>query len=226
MQLQSEVIAAQARLKAEEANVNANLANIAAATAHANRSSTERSFQNITSPFAGVITQRNIDQGALITSGSENSKLPLFRVARIDTAKVYVDVPQYASRGIHVGQEVSVYIERISRQKLLLEKVARTSVALDSTARTLRTEIHIPNSSLALVPGMYADVNFSIARPSTTVLIPANSLIVRSEGTDVITVKGGKTIHFNRVKLGDDLGKEVEVLAGLNNGGHHCCESV
>ena len=214
---QSQVVAARARLKAEEANVNASNANIAAATAHADRSSTERSFQVITSPFAGVITERNIDQGSLVTAGSENSKLPLFKVARIDTVKAYVDVPQYASRGIRVGQEVSVALKEFP-ERTFTGKVARTSIALDSTARTLRTEIRISNSDLALAPGMYADVSFSIVRPGKTFLIPANSLIVRSEGPQVITLKDGKTIHYSQVKLGEDLGKEVEIVSGLNKG--------
>ncbi len=212
----SEVTAARARLKAEEANVNVSIASIAAATAHADRSSTERSFQIISSPFDGVITERNIDQGALISSGSDNSKLPLFKLARIDTAKVYVDVPQYAARGIHIGQDVNVTLKEFP-DRIFVGKVARTSIALDATARTLRTEIHIPNKDLALVPGMYADVNFSITRPSKTFLVPANSLIVRAEGPQVITLKDGKSIHYSPVKLGEDLGKEVEIIAGLSN---------
>lgn len=96
-------------------------------------------------------------------------------------------------------------------------KVARTSIALDATARTLRTEIHIPNTDLALVPGMYADVNFTMVRPGKTLLIPANSLIVRAEGPQVLTLTGGKNIHYRQVKLGEDLGKQVEVVEGLNN---------
>ncbi len=213
---EAQVIAAKARLKAEEANVNASTANITAATAHANRSSAERSFQNVISPFAGVITERNVDQGTLISSGSDSSKLPLFRVARIDTAKVFVDVPQYASRGVHIGQQVSVTLKEFPG-RTFTGKVVRTSVALDATARTLRTEIHIPNTELSLVPGMYAEVNFTMARPGKTLLIPTNSLILGSEGPRVLTLTSDKKIHYSQVKLGEDLGKEVEVVEGLNN---------
>jgi RND family efflux transporter MFP subunit len=212
----SGVVAARARLNAEEASVSVSSASIAAASAHADRSSTERGFQNVTSPFAGIITERNIDQGTLISSGSDNSKLPLFRLARIDIAKVFVDVPQYAARGVHIGEEVNVTLKEFPG-KTFAGKVARTSFALDATARTLRTEIHIPNPDLALIPGMYADVNFSMARPGKTFIIPANSLIVRAEGPQVVTLSNGKNIHYRQVKLGEDLGKEVEVVEGLNN---------
>ena len=99
----SEVVAARARLRAEEATVDVSDANINAAKARASRSTAEKSFQKVVSPFAGVITERNVDQGTLVSSGSDNSKVPLYKLARIDTVKVYVDVPEYASSGVHVG---------------------------------------------------------------------------------------------------------------------------
>ncbi|MBS1957704.1 MAG: efflux RND transporter periplasmic adaptor subunit [Cyanobacteria bacterium SZAS-4] len=209
----SEVIAARARLKAEEANVNVSAANIATARAHAERSTTEKSFQNVVSPFNGVITERNIDQGMLISSGSDNSRTALFKLARIDTVKVFVDVPQYASNGVRIGQNVRVDLKEFPG-KQYTGKVARTSVALDANARTLRTEIHIPNADFKLVPGMYADVSFAVARPHGTVQIPANALVINSDGTQVLTVSHGKT-HYRKVRLGEDLGKQVEVLSGI-----------
>jgi RND family efflux transporter MFP subunit len=209
----AEVIAARARLKAEEANVTVATANIEAARARSNRSTTQKLFQNVLSPFSGVITERNIDQGSLITSGSDNSRLALFKLARIDTVKVYVDVPQYASSGVRVGQAVDVNLKEFPGVRYQ-GKVARTSIALDPNARTLKTEIHIPNADFKLVPGMYADVSFAVQRPKNTVQIPANALIINSDGTQVITIKNNKT-HYRQVQLGQDLGKEVEVLSGL-----------
>ncbi len=211
---QSSEIAAAARLKAEIANVYASDADINAAQAHANRSVTEKGFQNVVSPFSGVITERNIDDGALVTAGSENSKAILYRVARIDTVKVYVDVPQYAASGIRVGQTVSIKLKEFPGRKFEGE-IARTSVALDPIARTLRTEIHVDNRQLDLKPGMYADVEISVPRTMRVFLIPANSLIVRSSGPQVLTVSRDKRAHYHGVTLGEDLGTEVEVVSGL-----------
>jgi len=211
---EQEVIAAKARLKAEQANVNVNTANIAAAQARANRSASEKSFQNVVSPFAGVITERNVDQGSLVSAGSDNSRLPLYKLARIDIAKVYVDVPQYSASGIRVGQPVSVYLKEVPGREFK-GSVARTSVALDATARTLRTEIHIANPDLLLVPGMYADVSFSVARPADLLLIPANALVMRAEGPQVVTLNARHKVQYRSVKLGEDLGKQVEIVAGL-----------
>ncbi|MBY0357985.1 MAG: efflux RND transporter periplasmic adaptor subunit [Candidatus Obscuribacterales bacterium] len=212
---QSDVLAAAAKLKAERANINVSDATIAAARAHEQRSQTESNFQNVVSPFAGVVTERNFDQGMLVTSGSESSKSPIYRIARIDTVKVFVDVPQYASKGVRAGQTVEIKLKEFP-DRTFNGKVARTSVALDPVARTLRTEIHIDNSALTLAPGMYADVSFKVPRPSNLLLIPANALINRAEGPQVVTVASNHQIHFNKVQLGEDLGNEIEVKSGLS----------
>lgn len=212
--LQSEVVAARARLNAEGANVNVNSANITAAIARADRSVTEKSFQNVVSPFTGVITERNIDTGTLITSGSENSKLALYRIARIDTVKVFVDVPQFASSGVRVGQTVEVTLKEFP-SKTFIGKIARTSVALDPVTRTLRTEIHVSNKELALAPGMYADVNFSLPRSGNVVLIPANALVSRGDGQKVALLGPEHKVRYRSIRTGYDLGTEIEVLDGL-----------
>lgn len=213
----SNVVAAKARLQAELANVNVSKAGVQAAQARARRTGTEKSFQNVSAPFAGVITERNVESGMLITSGSEDSKTPLYRIARVDTVKVFVDVPQYASPAVAIGQAVNVSFKELPGQ-VFSGKVARTSVALDATARTLRTEIHIPNAKLALAPGMYADVQFAVPRTTPTLIVPANALVLRAEGPQVIVLNRDNKVQFKSVTLGHDLGKQVEITAGLARG--------
>ncbi len=211
---ESQVVAAQERVNAELANLNMSDANIDAARARQGRSTTEQGFSKIVAPFAGVITERNIDQGTLISSGSEDSKTPLFRLARIDTVKVFVDVPQYASSDIKLGQQVSISLKELPG-KTFLGKIERTSVALDANARTLKTEIHVPNNDFRLAPGMYADVNFTVPRTTHTFLVPTNALLTKAEGPQVVVVSG-YTVHYRKVQVGDDLGKDVEIVSGLS----------
>jgi RND family efflux transporter MFP subunit len=210
---ESQVAAAKTRVTAELASIKMSDANIDAARARQNISSTQQNFNKVAAPFTGIITERNIDQGTLITSGSQTSNTVLYRLARIDTVKVFVDVPQYASSAVKVGQQVSVTLKEFPG-KTFVGKIERTSVALDSNARTLKTEIHIPNSDLRLVPGMYADVNFSVPRPAHTFLIPANALMTRAEGPQVL-IASGDSVRYRNVQIGDDLGKQVEVVSGL-----------
>lgn len=212
---EANVIAARAKIKAENATIDLNAANVMASKARATRSSTEKSFQNVTSPFSGIITERNADTGMLVTSGSESSKTTLFKIARVDRVKVFIDVPQYISAGIKNGQAVRVNLKEFPDREFK-GTIARTSVALDPASRTLRTEIHIDNKDLVLAPGMYADVSISVPTTAHTYLIPANSLVSSSEGQRVLTVAPDKTVHFKQVKLGHDLGTDIEVVGGLN----------
>ena len=127
--LESQVIAARARIRAEQANLNLSDANIEAASARKDRTDTQQHFNRVLAPFDGVITERNVDTGTLITGGSENSKTSLYRVARIDTVKVFVEVPQYAATGIKVGQEVVGQIERNARSRLYRKNPAHLGSA-------------------------------------------------------------------------------------------------
>lgn len=210
----SQVVASRAQITAQKANIAASQANVDAAKSRARNQNTQKRFQEVRAPFDGVITERNIDQGSLISSGSDNSRTSLFKLARIDTLKVYIDAPQFVSNGISVGQHVNVTLKEFPGQTFE-GTVARTSVALDSFARTLKVEVHIPNAQLKLAPGMYADVAFTSKRPANTYEIPVSALISRGEGEQVAVLRNG-SVHYEKVQTGDDLGKSVEVITGLN----------
>jgi RND family efflux transporter MFP subunit len=213
----SQITAAQANVTAQIANVKVSDANIESARAREGRTTSEKSFQKVLSPFAGVVTERNIEEGALVTSGSDSSRQPLYRIARIDVVKVFVDVPQYAISGIKVGVPVKVDVKEFP-SRTFEGKVARTSVALDPATRTLRTEIHISNKDRALAPGMYADAQFEIARGERPILIPTSAVLAGADGPHVILVDQKNRIRHQNVSLGDDLGKDIEIVKGLKQG--------
>jgi RND family efflux transporter MFP subunit len=211
--LASQVVAAQSLVKAQQANMAASEANVEAAQARQRNSSTQQSFQKVPSPFSGVIVERNIDQGSLISSGSDSSRTSLFHLARIDTLRVFIDAPQFAATNIHIGQPVEITLREFPGKKFK-GTVARTSVALNAQARTLRVEVHIQNKDLLLAPGMYADVALSVPRPKNAFVIPITALISRGEGQQVALLLAD-AVHFQPVQTGDDLGKQIEVLYGL-----------
>ncbi len=49
----------------------------------------------------------------------------------------------------------------------------------------------------------------------TTFTLPVNTIIFKSAGMQVATVKDGKTIDLVSVTPGRDFGSEMEILAGL-----------
>lgn len=211
---QANTDAAQANIGALEANVVAARANVAANEANVRQLAALQSFQKVTAPYAGIITARTVDRGALITAGSSSTSVPLFRMAQIDTLRIFVNVPQTFVRSIAPGQEAKIVLREFPG-RVFAGKVSRDASALDPTSRTLRTEVLVPNTDLALKPGMYAQVRFSVVGVDPPFLIPATALLIRAEGPQVAIVRDDHTAHFQKVELGRDLGATVEVTSGL-----------
>jgi RND family efflux transporter MFP subunit len=209
---QSDFDAHTADVNAQEANVRAAEANVRAAEANIQRLTEIKGFQRVSAPFAGVITERNVDAGALI-SGGGNSGKPLFTLAQIGVLRIFVDAPQAYVPFIQPGQMAQVLVQEYPARSFN-GKVVRTSSALDQKSHTLLTEVQVANSDWKLLPGMYAQVKFTLRRASPALLIPAEALVIRANGPQVVLLHGG-VIHYQRVSVGRDYGTEVEVLSGL-----------
>jgi RND family efflux transporter MFP subunit len=203
----ADVAAAAANITAAEATVTANRANVG-------RLTQLQSFERVVAPFDGVITERNVEQGDLVTSGTAGGDKPLFAIAQSGTLRIQVDVPQSEAINIADGQKASVTVrERPGRT--YIGTVARNANALDSAARTMLTEVQVDNKDGSLMPGMYAQVIFTLPGQRSAIIIPTSALVINHNGEYVVTVQAGSTIHFSPVVIGTDMGTEVEVLSGL-----------
>lgn len=209
--------ARRADAAAAEANVQAARDNISAAEATLQRLRELQSFRQVRAPFAGVITARNVDVGALVSAGSGSSLREMFRIAQIDTLRVFVNVPQSEAPAIRVGLACSVEVEE-HRGRRFPGRVSRTSNSLDPASRTLLTEVRTPNPGGLLLPGMYATVHFQLRRENPPLLIPAAAFRNTAKGPVAATVGEGSRVHLVRVKLGRDYGAQIEVLEGLKPG--------
>ncbi|HEX6546110.1 MAG TPA: efflux RND transporter periplasmic adaptor subunit [Bryobacteraceae bacterium] len=204
----ADVAAAEANIAAAEANVKANRANVA-------RLEQLQSFERIVAPFDGVITERNVERGDLVNGGSATAGKPLFAIAQSGKVRVQVDVPQSQAVNIDDGQEASLHVrERMGRT--YKGKVVRTASSLDDAARTMLTEVQVDNKDGSLLPGMYAQVTFTIPQGRTSFVIPTSSLVINHSGTRVVTVNEAGRIHFAPVTIGRDMGTQVELLGGLD----------
>jgi RND family efflux transporter MFP subunit len=215
-QLHREQLVSQQQLDEQEAGFDTRQAAVEAAQATVQSLAIQQAYQRVVAPFAGTVTSRRIDRGALITSGSGATVASLFTIGQTDALRVFVDVPQMAAVGIAPGQTVDVGL-RERPGHVTSGRVVRTAGALDSRSRTLRTEVHLPNDDHALMPGMYVQVAFPAASGDPALVVPANALVVRTDGSQVAVVEG-TAVHYRKVVLGRDFGNEVEVLSGLNGG--------
>jgi RND family efflux transporter MFP subunit len=204
-----------ADVSAAEANITAAEANVAANRANVSRLQQMQSFERIVAPFDGVITQRNIERGDLVSTGSSPTSKPLFSIAQSDTLRIQIDVPQSEAVNIKDGQKAAIDVkERLGRA--YTGTVVRNAGALNNAARTMLTEVQMDNRDASLLPGMYAQVKFTLPQQRASLIIPTSSLVVDSKSMHVVTVDSSQTIHFVPVTIGKDMGKEVEILNGLH----------
>jgi RND family efflux transporter MFP subunit len=210
---QAQYAAQQANVQSLEKAVAAAQSSIAGAQFNLARLKELQGYLQVRAPFAGVITLRNIDVGALVTEASTL----LFRIAQTDRLRTYVSVPQADAGSVRVGQRALLTIPNLPGRKFS-GSVTRTANALDPTTRTLLTEIQAPNPDGALLPGMYTEVDLSTPRQNPPLMIPADTLVVRSDGPQVAVVGPDGQVHFTVIQLGRDYGDQIEVLAGLEAG--------
>jgi RND family efflux transporter MFP subunit len=208
-QYQSRVANVQALEKAIAAQRSA----IAAAEAGLARLSRMQSYLVVKAPFDGVITLRNVDVGALVTTGSTL----LFRIAQTNTLRAYVNVPQTNSNSVVPGQSAQLSVSNLPGRHFA-GKVARTANSLDPASRTLLVEVQVPNPDGTLFPGMYAQVDLSSARVNAPLLVPSDALVMQTGGSTVAVVRPDHTVHLQKIEVGRDYGDRLEVINGLHVG--------
>jgi len=201
----------QQEVDTNDAAYKARQADYAAAVANVDRLKSMRSFQEVTAPFAGVITARDIDIGALITNGTAKE---LFKLAQIDIMRVYVNVPEGYSNDMHIGMPAELHIAEFP-SRVFSGKVAHTAGAIDPASRTLLTEVQVANPKGELIPGSYAEVTFNISSAEPPLVVPSNTLIFRSAGPQVAVVDSRHLARLRNITVGRDFGNSLEIVSGL-----------
>jgi RND family efflux transporter MFP subunit len=212
-QYQAQYQSKLASLEALDKAIAVQRANLAAAQSSVARLEKMLGYQVVRAPFDGVITLRNVDEGALVNAGSTL----LFRIAQTSTLRTYLNVPQIYASSVRTAQEAVVTVANLPGRQFK-GTVARTSNSLDPSSRTLLVEVHLPNGGSELMPGMYAEVELSSVRANPPLLVPSEALIVRADGAQVAVIRPDHTVHLQKIEPGRDYGDRLEVLAGLNEG--------
>jgi RND family efflux transporter MFP subunit len=212
-QYQAQYKSKLAALQSLEKAVEVQKANIAAAKSSLSRLQKLDEYRTVVAPFDGVITQRNVDVGALVNAGSTL----LFRIAQVGTLRTYINVPQAYAGSIRAGQPAILTVTN-SPGRQFAGTVVRSANALDPASRTLLVEVHVPNADNALLPGMYAQVELTSARAEPPLLIPSDAMLMRDNGAQVAVVEDGNTLHLQKIEVGRDYGDRLEVVNGLHEG--------
>jgi RND family efflux transporter MFP subunit len=202
-------------VKADEAAVSVAQQDVAAQERLLKVLRQNRAYALVVAPFDGVITQRNVDVGALV-QGNANTGTFMFEIMQKNVIRVWVYVPQDAAFGVIPGVDAIVRVPELPDHEFQ-GKVTRIADALQSGTRTLLTEIDIPNPDGALPPGIYCSVELKVPRKTPSFTIPAEALLFNRNGLQAAVVRDGKA-EIRTVRVARDLGTRVEVDAGLRAG--------
>lgn len=196
----------------KEADLQLKEATVDSARANVRRLEDLQGFEQVRAPFAGTITSRDTDIGQLIAAGNGHQ---LFSLAQTKTLRVYVRVPETIAHSVVPGQMAELHIPELPG-RVFPAKVVQTARAMTADSRTLLTELQVDNAQGEILPGAYAQVRFTEARPDPILTLPSNTLLFRAEGTQVGVVKPDGKVELRTVVLGRDFGPTLEILRGIS----------
>ncbi|HYB54479.1 MAG TPA: efflux RND transporter periplasmic adaptor subunit, partial [Thermoanaerobaculia bacterium] len=177
-------------------------AQIRIAEANQRQESALSDYSRITAPFAGVVTKRYADTGALIQAGTSSStqSMPVVRLAEDDRLRLVLPVPESAVPQIHLGTVVQVRVP--ARGRSFEGRVARFSSDLDRQTRTMETEIDVANRDGSLVAGMYAETALILDSRDSTLSLPIQAVARDGAAATVLLVGASNRLEERAVQIG------------------------
>jgi RND family efflux transporter MFP subunit len=185
-------------------------ATLAAVDANIERLKQLQAFKRIVAPFDGLITRRNVNVGDLIDAGAGRV---LFVLTQTAPLRLYVYVPQAYSMQLQPDAAVMVTQAELPGQ-LFQGKIVRTAEAIDAASHSLQAEVSLPNLDGRLLPGAYVNATLALA-PGDALTVPANTLLLRSEGPRIAVVDASGKVSLHPVTIGKDLGLTVQIASGI-----------
>ena len=222
---QQDLDEAAGRDRQAEAEVSTAKAVLAAADqqlafARANQAKTQTLFDyaRITAPFEGVITHRYADTGAMIQAGtsSQTQAMPLVRLSQNKLLRLIIPVPESAVSRIHDKAPVEVRVQSLGRT--FAGTVARSADRVDADTRTMRVEVDVPNPTLELVPGMYAEASIALEQEKGVLTVPVQAIDREGDGAHVLVVGSDHRVEARDVRLGLESADRVAIAKGLGEG--------
>ncbi len=170
-------------------------------------------YSNITAPFSGTITSRNVEAGNMANPG-----MPLISIETPGNFEVMAMVPETEISQIKKETEVDVLVKSIN--KTLKGKVTEVSTSAKNTGGQYLVKIDLDKTTANILSGMFATVQFPIEKQSKTemVLIPTEAIITKGQLSGIYTVSQSNTALLRWLRLGKTFGNQVEVLSGLTTG--------
>jgi len=206
---------ASVAIEKSQADVQAVKARLKVAEADRDRTAAMRDYLQIRAPFDGIVTERRIDAGHLVQPARSADDTPLFVLIQADTLRLFIDVPESDASLVETGRAAKIIVSAMGNAAFD-GTIARTSWALQSGTRSLRCEIDVPNADGKLRPGMYAQVELTVAERADVLSVPKTALVVKDGQSFCVSVTADGLILRKPVQTGVRSATDVEILSGLD----------
>ena len=200
---QSQVGSAKAALTSAEQSVKV-------LEAEASRIRTLQNYTRVTAPFAGLVTKRYADNGAM------SQATPLVRIAQTQVLRLILPVPESVVPRLRVGGTVEVHVEAIDQT--LTGRISRLSGQIQTSTRTMETEVDVPNPRGTLVPGMFAEARLRLDERLKALSVPVDAVDHEKGQASVLLVNAERTLEHRTIVVGMETAERVEVKSGLVEG--------
>lgn len=165
----------------------------------------------LSAPAGGVVAELGVREGVAVTPG-----MTLFRIAGLEKVWAVAEVPEARAVRLKLGQKVKAVLQADAAQAFDGE-LKEILPELDANTRTLKARFEVDNEDGKLTPGML--LRLQVAGPtSTRLVVPAEAVIRTGKRAVVIVRKDDGAFEPREVALGLDLGDDIEVVQGLNEG--------
>jgi len=211
-------LVAEAQIASAKSALRTAQQRVRVAKADQGRIQTLHKYMTISAPFDGVVTKRYANAGSMIQAGtaSQTQAMPIVQLSQNNLLRLILPVPESAVSRVHVGETVDVRVS--SMAQTFPGRVARFAEKIQPSTRTMDTEVDVPNPSLKLIPGMYAEVNLRVDERHNTLSVPLDAVDRSGAAPRVFAVSPNGIVRVVTVTLGMENDQRVEVLSGIEEG--------
>ena len=176
---------------------------------------TMQGYLHVTAPFDGVIAERNVHPGALVSAESHDSR-PMLDLRQINHLRLQVDIPEGIAAALQNTDTINFYLSAYPGKKMT-GHISRKSRLVNSQFRAERMEMDVYNHDGKLAPGMYADVIFDSRGNLDAYPVPRSAVVTSTERKYVIAIRNGRTTRVD-VATGNESADKVEITGDLQPG--------
>ncbi len=202
-----DISSAQNKMQADSSLTNAEKANW-------QMQETMLSYLNVTAPFDGIVTERNVHPGALVSNATKDK--PMLELKQISHLRLQVDIPETIAAQLKEKDTVSFYVNALPGKKMMAQ-ISRKAMNISSQLHSERIEMDVWNKDGVLSPGMYADVILNSKGNVQAFTIPKSAVVTSTERKYILVIRNGKTIKVD-ISTGNETTDKIEIFGKVEIG--------